>query len=764
MPQLSKDTEILGSRYALCVGIGTYTNLINHDLRYAVSDATIIAERLADPQRGNFTVTLLAEPNSTCKSALDEAVEKLLSAPDRQAEDLIVIYFSCHGTVSTLDNTFCLLPSDAVLQAEGMLEQTTLISISDFARWLSRAKAQNIVMFLDVCHSGGAGAALQLFKMNLSTGLNYFIIGGARQDQFARGSSLLQHGFFTHCLLRAFEQPPTKDGWLTISQIHNFVSDEIPWYYKGQPIQIQGLSVSVNPNLPLLRNPCYPELSPLPPLWNVPLQRNPFFTGQEGLLSQLASMLQREQKTALTKPYAINGLGGIGKTQLALEYAYRHRQNYHAVLWGRADTHEALISTFVTIAYLLDLPQKDEQNQLIIVEAVKTWLAGRSKWLLILDNADDLTIVKEFLPPAFQGHLLITTRAQVTGSLAHKIEIDVMSPETGALLLLRRAGLITPDSSLEQASLADVAVAKELSEEMGGLPLALDQAGAYIEEVSCGLQDYQQLYQTRQAELLKERGGVMPDHPESVATTWSLAFQKVEQSNPAASDLLRLCAFLHFDAIPEEMITKGAEHLGPQLQATASDPLALNKAITALRAYSLLHRDSAMHTLTIHRLVQAVLKESMSEQSQREWAKRTVQAVNRAFPDGTDVKLWEQCERYFPHALECEKLTETYNFEFAEVTNLLNNMALYLCNRYNQYSQAEPLLKRALEMSERRLGPEHPDIARDLYNLGEVYISQSRYEEAEPLLKRALEMSERHLGPEHPATARSLQTLGAFYI
>src|SRR5712691_11611820 len=204
MVQSANDTLTLGRRYALCVGIGTYTNLINRNLRYAVADAKKIAERLADQQRGNFAVTVLTEPTQTTKPALDEAVEHLLSASDRQAEDLIVIYFSCHGDVYPPDNTFCLLPSNAALQAEGMFEPTTLISVYDFARWFESAKPQNIVVLLDVCHSGGAGVALQHFKPDLSAGPNFFIIGAARQDQITRQSSLLQHGLFTHCLLRAF--------------------------------------------------------------------------------------------------------------------------------------------------------------------------------------------------------------------------------------------------------------------------------------------------------------------------------------------------------------------------------------------------------------------------------------------------------------------------------------------------------------------------------------------------------------------------------
>jgi hypothetical protein len=432
MPLQSTDEAITSHRYALCVGIAQYTQLHNRNLRYAVTDAIAIAERLADPQRGNFTVTLLIEPTQTSKTALEEALDELLNAPDRQAEDLVVIYFSCHGDVYTPDNTFCLLPSNTVQQTDGTFKRTTLLGIYDLAKMLSGARAHNIVVLLDVCHSGGAGVALQHLKLDLSAGPNLFVIGAAREDQVAMQSSQLQHGLFTHCLLRAFEQPPTKDGWLTISQIHAFVSDDIQWFIKEHPIQIQGWSVSVNPNLPLLRNPAYSELCPLPPIWNVPWSRNPFFLGREDVLTRLSTMLHGEQKAALTQPLAIIGMGGIGKTQLALEYAYRHRQNYHAVFWGRASTKETLISTFVSIAHLLDLIQKDEQDQMITIEAVKAWLAGRSQWLLILDNADELVLIKEFLPPAFQGHLLLTTRAQAMGGLARKIEVEVMQPEIGA--------------------------------------------------------------------------------------------------------------------------------------------------------------------------------------------------------------------------------------------------------------------------------------------------------------------------------------------
>src|SRR5579859_172660 len=137
--------------------------------------------------------------------------------------------------------------------------------------------------------------------------------------------------------------------------------------------------------------------SPFPRLWNIPYPPNPFFTGQEALLTQLTSKLKTGQPTALSQPQALSGLGGIGKTQIAVEYAYRHWQDYQAVFWVSADNHEALVSGYVELAKLLNLPEKNERDQMIIVQAVLQWLKTHEEWLLILDNADDLSLISLYL-------------------------------------------------------------------------------------------------------------------------------------------------------------------------------------------------------------------------------------------------------------------------------------------------------------------------------------------------------------------------------
>ncbi len=537
--------------------------------------------------------------------------------------------------------------------------------------------------------------------------------------------------------------------------------------------------------------------------WNVPYRRNPYFTGREDLLTRLHELLHSGKAAALTQPQAISGLGGIGKTQTAVEYAYRSRDDYQAVLWASAATRETLISDFVALAALLQLPERDVADQSIVVAAVKRWLASNRDWLLILDNADDLELAADFLPLESSGHILLTTRAQFTGTIANSIEVEKMEQAEGALLLLRRAKKLAADAPLEQATAPDRSLAEAIVTELGGLPLALDQAGAYIEETNCGLSGYLNLYRTRRKDLLQRRSKLRSEHPEPVATTWSLSFQKVEQANPAAAELLRLCAFLDPEAIPEDIITEGAAEVGSLLHPVAADAFQLNEAIEVLRTYSLIKRNAETKTLNLHRLVQVVLKDGMDNQTQQQWAERTVKAVNAAFPR-VEYNTWSRCQACLPHALACAALIEQHTFTFPEAARLLDRVGGYL-REHALYAQAEPLLqralaicehapdhedtyigvilsnlvllyqdqgkytqavrygRRALDLDEQTLGPDHSETAKTLDNLAQLYDFQGKYEQAEPLYQRALASREKVLGSDHPETAITLNNLANLY-
>jgi hypothetical protein len=393
--------------------------------------------------------------------------------------------------------------------------------------------------------------------------------------------------------------------------------------------------------------PAHP--APQEHIWNVPYRRNPFFTGREEVLNRLHEHYKQAKSVALTQPPAITGLGGIGKTQIAIEYAYRYRDDYQYVLWVNALSSETLLTEFITLADILELPQpeKDEHHQVRLTSMVKRWFSQHDHWLFILDNADNLPQVTPFLPTGDKGHILLTTRMSPTGTFTG-LEVEKMDSEESMELLLGRAKF----SLSEVDEYADQEALEALLKELDGLPLALGQAGAYIEETACTLVAYLKAYQQRRDELLQHRDELNADYPYTVTTTWSLNFEQIEGLDPLAADLLRFFAFLAPDAIPEEMIVESAVDLGTQIQVLAADATRLDKAIGILRRFSLVQRNREQRTISLHRLVQAVQKDSLDEDTQRLWAERVVLAVNRAFPD-VDFLTWQRCQRCLPHALGC---------------------------------------------------------------------------------------------------------------
>jgi tetratricopeptide (TPR) repeat protein/transcriptional regulator with XRE-family HTH domain len=504
-------------------------------------------------------------------------------------------------------------------------------------------------------------------------------------------------------------------------------------------------------------------------LWMVPYARNPHFTGRDDLLEQLAQEFSFEKpsgttttrRAVLNQPQAIKGLGGIGKTQIALEYAYRSREqgSHTHILWINAASEEAIITSFLTLAERLpDFAARDEKYQHKLIAAILHWLeVCQEPWLLIVDNADDLTLVQPYLPRQGQGSILLTTRAHAVAWLANAIEVEQMGLLEGTRFLLHRTRRLS--ASDEECNEATNVVIT-----LDGLPLALDQAGAYIEETGCSIGDYLQLYEQHRARLLARRGKQATNYPDSVATTWSLSFQKVEQAYPAAAMLLRLCASLSPDHIPEELLTDGAAYWPSGLQEAMADPLIFNELLSALLAFSLVKRLAQERLLSLHRMVQVVQLDRMDLQEQRLWAERVVYAVNTVFPahPKEQVETWPRCLRYLEQVQACDTLIQQHSLQLPEAADLLDRAGVYL-REHASYSLAESLFQRALVIVEQQLGSEHPQLATPLSNLGVLYYRQGQYEQAELLYQRALLILEQALGPDHPQVASPLLNLGTLY-
>jgi len=500
-----------------------------------------------------------------------------------------------------------------------------------------------------------------------------------------------------------------------------------------------------------------PEPSSL--IWDMPYQRNRFFTGREEICSALTPALQAHAAVALTQPQGLSGLGGIGKTQTAVEYAYRYRALYQAVLWVRATSPAVLLSEFLRLATVLQLAARALRDQQLVVQAVLRWLREHSAWLLIFDDVENPAHLEPFLPGTARGHILLTSRATAFGGLARSIRLVKMTDEVGTLFLLHRTERLALPDQLAQASAEDRADALQITQALDGLPLALEQAGAYIQSMGCTLADYHTLLQEKSRALLRERSQ-QADYPEAVATTWSLSFAKAAQAEPACAELLAALAFLYPETIAEEILTEGSVHLGELLGPQAADPLLWDRVIAQLLRFSLLSRNADERVLTMHRLVQAVVKDRLELPVQYLWSIRAVQTVADIFP-AVQFETWSLCERYLLQAQTCVTLIETWDLAFSNAARLLNQTAAYLRHRA-RYAEAEPLYMRAMVIWRTTLGTEHPHLAACMNNLGRLYEDQGRYQEAEPWYQLALGLWT-HLQVEDERLAKTLNNLGQLY-
>ncbi|MDO8142848.1 MAG: FxSxx-COOH system tetratricopeptide repeat protein, partial [Candidatus Brocadiales bacterium] len=481
----------------------------------------------------------------------------------------------------------------------------------------------------------------------------------------------------------------------------------------------------------------------LPSVWNISSPRNLNFTGREDILKDLRKSLTSEKSATLTQ--AIHGLGGVGKTQLALEYAYRYTFEYDKVWWIRAEDTTTLAEDYSQFASAIGLPVKDIPEQSAIIREAKQWLGQNGNWLLIFDNAQRPEDIRYYLPQGRTGHVLITSRYQVWSGIARPLKVNVMDPSESVEFLYRRTGQ------------EDKETAKLLAEELGHLPLALEQAGAYIESAKKSLNDYLKLYREYTHRIL-ERGKPSTDYPATVATTWEISFQKTRERSSSAIDLLNICAFLSPDEIPRELLFEGIKGTSDSLVASLTDLMTFDEAISILNTYSLIKARS--DTLAVHRLIQAVTRDRLKREEQETWFKVAVKIINDIFPSKSDdVRFWKKCAVLLPHAQVLISCFDKYaTVAIIEFGCLLNQVGLYLRSRA-EYSNAEPLFRCALEICEKQLGQAHPHLAASLNNLALLFHNQGKYAEAEPLCRRALGIWEKQLGQDHPDVALSLNNL-----
>lgn len=470
--------------------------------------------------------------------------------------------------------------------------------------------------------------------------------------------------------------------------------------------------------------------------------RNPNFTGREDILAQLRSALTSGQIAAWKQ--ALTGLGGTGKSQIAAEYAYRYKDDYRFIWWLPSEEPAALASNYASLAQELDLPGKSGADQTAAIAAVKRWLGKNRGWLLIFDNVTAPEDIEAYLPREEAGHVVITSRNPNWGGSAGVLQIQVFKRDESVDFIIKRT---------EQDNRED---ADELADALGDLPLALEQAAAYMEERAVSMADYLKLFQERRAEVLER--GKPTAYPKTIATTWDISLQAIKEDLPEAVDLLKLFAFLSPDDIPISLLKEGAGELPEPLRSILQDSIKLNDAVAALRRYSLIN--VADNSFSIHRLVQAVTFDSLEEDEKKRWAEAAVKLVNKAFPFNTnDVRTWPACSSLLPHALASTKLAEELEVAPGETARLLNQAGLYLNVKANLL-EAKILFERALAHVEKFYGPNSNEAAIRVSNLGFVLKDLGDLTGAKICFERALTIQEDLFGPDHETVAIDVNNLG----
>ncbi|KXX75211.1 Kinesin light chain [Madurella mycetomatis] len=544
----------------------------------------------------------------------------------------------------------------------------------------------------------------------------------------------------------------------------------------------------------------------------VPYTTNPDFVGRFGILDLLKDQLGYGPSQADGRSQCratLYGLGGVGKTQIALAYAYWLTESFPevSVFWVHASSAERFRQAYSSIAQECGVPGYEPKAD--VLSLVQTWLQSNDhgRWLMVIDNADDLQLFSQpenlgkWIPECAHGSILITTRNKMVGSrlTRSKCLIKVGNMDEGESRLLLREKLEADNLDPDDLSL--------LSSRLEHLPLALIQAAAFIQEMSISVDSYLQLLDKSDqhvVDLLSEEFETVGRDAEAsrtVAETWILSFEQIQQQDAFAGELLSLMSLFDRRAIPQKFIHDYSERQrGQELRGE----IRVTKALGILKAFSFLTEDKD-HGFDIHRLIQLVTRNWLDRKGTiRQFERQAILTVSRNYPSGNhenrqtcgaflahvDVVLkfegtglkderlarasllhstagffnyqgrWKDAEEYFMQAINIQK--EVLGDEWPDTLTSMGNLALMYWNQ-GRWKEAEILEVQVMELRRRILGDEHLDTLTSKNSLALIYWNQGQWKEAEVLGAQVVEIRKKLLGDEHPDTLISMSNLASTY-
>jgi tetratricopeptide (TPR) repeat protein len=487
-----------------------------------------------------------------------------------------------------------------------------------------------------------------------------------------------------------------------------------------------------------------PSLPAIPSIWgNVP-QRLKNFTGREDVLARLRETVSR--KVTVVLPHALQGMGGVGKTALAIEYAHRYRSEYDLVWWVAADQRTLARASLAGLARRLELPSATGKSVDGAADAALEALRlGRpyGRWLVIFDNADQPEELRDVIPTG-DGHVLITSRNPRWEVAATKLEVDVFARHESIEFLKKRIPGGIDDRQ-----------ADELAEELGDLPLALEQAGACQAETGMAVGTYLRLLKDEVGKILGV--GKPLEYPLSMTAAWRVSVSQLGERLPSAVVLLRTCAFFSPEPIPQEVFQHGAQAPDTQISDLTADPIQLAQAIGELSRFALVRIDRRM--IIVHRLVQALLREELNE-TERERYRHDVHVILAASsPKGPDdTAVWPRYDELVAHVLS--GTTDLPSCKAPAVRAFTLEVVRYLY-RYADFGTSYSLAERLIQQWTVDSGPEADVVIDAQRHLGNALREMGRYSEAYAADSETLTLSRRILTERNPLTLALRNSFGA---
>lgn len=489
---------------------------------------------------------------------------------------------------------------------------------------------------------------------------------------------------------------------------------------------------------------------PVGRVWNIPA-RSVNFTRGGDLIAGLHEALRGDGRAVV---HAMHGIGGVGKSTAAIEYAHQHRKNYDIAWWVASEEPTMIPEGLAELATALRVADPGEPTGPALARLFGV-LQQRDRWLVVFDNAENPRLLRQYLP-AGPGHVLITSRNPDWHSIAQGIAVSGFTRAEACNLLRERR----PDLSPE--------VASEIAAMVGDLPLAVDQAANLLADTGMQPEVYMRELTTRSESVLaRGRDG---DSEHSAAGLWTVSFDRLANQDPAALALLTAVAWLAPEPVPLILISEHLNLLPAPLAAAAGDPLAFADITTVLRRRGLVRMNGA--DIELHRVPAALLRtrsaESKQEQADQthnsievaDWARTVVRLLHAAMPDDPwhNPVVWPQWRTLLPHILTALGPDRSLHGVASETTALLRYAASYLQSRGDPQS-AWPLFERAYTINKSRLDPDDPAMLSSANGLAMILRALGKYQEARSLDEDTLIRRRRVLGEDHPSTLGSANNL-----